>query len=76
MTLLAFRSSNLLAGLASNTERGYRTRLEPLDSDLFSTFFADTVVAVVEPSQGFLNLEDQFTFTVSNAQHRVSVRLH
>src|SRR5882724_1402098 len=71
-----FSLFDLLAGLASNAERGYWTCLEALDSDVFSTFFADTVVTVVEPPQRFLNLEDQFTFTVANAQHRVSVRFH
>src|SRR5262245_26491130 len=74
--LPGFALFDLLAGLASNAERGDRTRLEPLDSDLFSTFFTDTVVAVIESPERFLNLEDQLTFTVANTQHRVSVRLH
>jgi hypothetical protein len=43
-----FSLFDLLAGLASNAERGYWTCLEAVDSDLFSTFFADPVVTVVE----------------------------
>src|SRR5262245_59649927 len=71
-----FSFFDLLAGLAFNAEGGYRTRLETLNSDLFSTFLADTVTTFVEPSQRLLDLEDQFALTITNPQNRVSIRFH
>src|SRR4029077_17133360 len=64
---------DLLAGLAFHSEGGYRTSLETLDSDLFSTFLTDTIIAVVQPPQRLLNFEDQLAFTVANTQDRVSI---
>jgi hypothetical protein len=66
---------DLLAGLAFNAERGYRTRFETLDSDLFSTLLTDTIIATAQPPQRILNFES-VALTGANTENLVYVRFH
>ena len=72
---LAFRSSISWLDLHSMqsvvTGRALRRSIP-----IFSPHSLQMPIAVVEPPQRFLHLEDQFTFTVAYTQNRVSVRFH
>ena len=65
----------LLSGFAVDTERRHRASLQPLDADLFFALFAETVAPIVDPLQRLVDLRQQLSLAIADAEHEVAVEL-
>ena len=64
-----------LAGLAFNAKRGYGPGLKPLQADLVSACFTDTILAAVDPRKGLIDLLKQLLLSPPQPEDKVVVEL-
>ena len=62
-------------GFTFNTLRGDRPGFQAFDRDVTTAGFADSVRSVLDAFQGLTDFDDQFSFSVPNAEHEVSISL-
>jgi hypothetical protein len=64
-----------LLPFALDAKRGDWPRLQPISADIIPAGFTHAKVAVLNPLQSFPDLKDQLSLPISDAKHKVPVRL-
>ena len=62
-------------GFAFNTLRGYWSGFQAFDRDIAAAAITDSVCPIIDALKGLTDFDDQFPLSVSNTEHKVSIRL-
>src|SRR5581483_450604 len=65
--------ARLLRRLATDAQRGHRTRPQPLDSDLIPAFLAQAVAAALDAREGFVDLAQQLALAIAHPEQEGTV---